>query len=142
MSLVTISELSFKIPLFSSAIQAGFPSPAYDYAADPIDLNRYIITNPTATFFAKVEGDSMKNAGIFHGSFVVVDKSLKANKNDIVVAVVDGDFTIKRLGFNEENVILIPENDSYPILEIREGREFRIWGVVTWVFSPSNVCHS
>ena len=122
-----------KFPLFFSSIKAGFPSPADDFIENRLDLNDYLIEHPEATFFVRVSGDSMINAGIHSGDLLIVDKSLKAESGDVVVAVVDGEFTVKRLKKVKNRIFLVPENPNYPIIEIKEGRDFMIWGVVKHV---------
>ncbi len=114
-------------------MQAGFPSPAEDYLDKTLDLNELLIAHPAATFFVRVSGDSMQNAGIFSGDILVVDRSLEAADNKIVIAIVSGEFTVKRLKIREGRISLVPENPSYPILEMKEGSDFQVWGVVTYV---------
>ncbi len=124
-----------KLPLFASRLRAGFPSPADDYLEDKIDLNRYLAEHPAATFLVRVDGDSMIGAGIFPGDIAIVDRSLvtpdlKAMHNKIVLAVLDGEFTIKRLCVKGKSVTLVPENDRYEPIPVSEGSDFTIWGVV------------
>lgn len=121
------------LPLYSSNVQAGFPSPAEDYLDKTLDLNELLITHPSATFFVRVAGDSMRGAGIFPGDILIVDRSLEATHNRIVVAIVEGEFTVKRLLLEDGYVSLAPENPAYAPLQIREGSDFQIWGVVTHV---------
>jgi len=121
------------LPLYSSQIQAGFPSPADNYLDKTLDLNELLITHPAATFFVRVTGDSMRGAGIFSGDVLVVDRSLEAVDNKIVVAIVEGEFTVKRLKLREGQVSLVPENPAYPTLHIKRGSDFQVWGVVTYV---------
>ena len=121
------------IPLFMSRVQAGFPSPADDYIEQGLDLNDYLIKRPTATFFMKVAGDSMKDAGINNDDILIVDRSLAATHNSIVVAVVNSEYTVKRLQKIKEKIFLMPENKKYPVIEIKDGMDFEIWGVVTYV---------
>ncbi len=118
------------LPLYGSRIAAGFPSPADDHQEDSLDLNEYLVKHPAATFFVRVEGDSMTGAGIHHGDLLVVDRAIEPKAGHIVVAVVDGELTVKRLEAREGRLWLMPENPAYPPLEIREGMEFLIWGVV------------
>jgi DNA polymerase V len=124
---------SLPLPLFVANVQAGFPSPAEDYLDKTLDLNELLISHPAATFFVRVTGDSMKNAGIFSGDILVVDRSLEAADNKIIVAIVNGEFTVKRLRMQEGRIALVPENPAYPILEMKEGTDFQVWGVVTYV---------
>ena len=121
------------IPLFTSKVQAGFPSPADDYIEQGLDLNDFLIKRPTATFFMKVAGDSMKDAGINNDDILIVDRSLSAIHNSIVVAVVNSEYTVKRLQKIKDKIYLMPENKKYPVIEIKEGMDFEIWGVVTYV---------
>lgn len=123
----------FELKLLSHRISAGFPSPAADYAEEGLDLNRYLIQNKPATFMFTVKGDSMLGAGICDGDKVVVDKALKPKNKDIVVAVVDGEYTIKRLYQLHGQVELQPENPNYPPITFHEGSELQIWGVVVGV---------
>ena len=121
------------IPAFMSPVQAGFPSPADDYEENKLDLNALVIKHPTATFFVRVEGESMADADIHSGDILVVDRSLEASNGKIVIAVVNGEFTVKRFVTNSSGTFLVPENPNYPTLKIEEGSEFQIWGVVTFV---------
>ena len=125
------ASTNINIPLYQSHISAGFPSPADDHIEKRLDLNKYMVQNSEATFFVTVDGDSMKDVGIFHGDLLVVDRSLKATNNKIVVAVVDGELTVKRLLIDKKKFYLAPENADYPIMEIKEYTDFSIWGVVT-----------
>lgn len=129
------TETELAIPLAQSSVKAGFPSPAQDYMSEEIDLNRLLIPHPEATFFVRISGDSMMDAGILDGDLAVVDKSLDASDGDFVIAFVDGDFTIKqfRLDTSGNSGWLVPWNKRYPRIEVKSGEDFRIWGVVTYV---------
>ena len=129
------SEL--QIPFYDSLLSAGFPSPADDFMENKIDLNDKLISHPNATFLVRVEGKSMINAGINSGDVVVVDKSLEAKSGQIVVAVLDGDFTLKRLYINAGEMSLRPENPDFPEIKIGEDTSFEIWGVVTWIIKKT-----
>ena len=123
-------------PVFISKIAAGFPSPADDYVGRRLDLNQHCIHHPEATFFLRVSGHSMTGAGIHDNDILVVDRSLKPVHGKIVVAILDGEFTVKRLsraGYAGGHLALLPENDDYPRIEVQEGQELEIWGVVTFV---------
>lgn len=122
-----------ELKLLSHRISAGFPSPAADYAEEGLDLNRYLVQNKPATFMFTVKGDSMMGAGICDGDKVVVDKALKAKHKDIVVAVVDSEYTIKRLYQMRGRIELQPENPQYEPITFNEGSELQIWGVVVGV---------
>jgi len=122
-----------ELPLYVSQIKAGFPSPADDYVDKSLDLNSYLIANPISTFFVRVEGDSMINAGILSGDILIVDKSIDNPMNKIVVALLNGEFTVKRLTKRDGSVFILPENPKYPNIEITEFVDFQVWGVVTGV---------
>ncbi|NEX23757.1 translesion error-prone DNA polymerase V autoproteolytic subunit [Thiorhodococcus mannitoliphagus] len=126
----TASPTSLRLPLYGSRIAAGFPSPADDDIEATIDLNEQLVHHPAATFFVRVQGDSMIGAGIHNGDLLVVDRALEPRSGSIVVAVVDGELTVKRLKTEGEQVWLMPENPDYPPLEIRDEMALHIWGVV------------
>lgn len=115
------------------ALSAGFPSPADDHASRRIDLNKVLIQHPQATFLMRVRGASMREAGIDEGDTLIVDRALKAAHGRVVVAVVDGDFTVKRLWKRGDNVKLQAANPAYPDIVPREGQTVEVWGVVTHV---------
>ena len=121
------------IPLVAATVEAGFPSPADDYLERAIDLNEELVRNPAATFFVRVKGESMRNAGIHAGDILVVDRSLTPSDRQIVIAMIDGEFTVKRLRRRVGGVFLEPENPDYPSIEVGENQELTIWGAVTFV---------
>lgn len=121
------------LPLFASPVRAGFPSPADDYVCRTLDLNDYLIPHKEATFFARIRGNSMIGAGIFDGDLAVVNRSLNATHRSIVLAVVDGEFTCKRLDRRGGHVRLLAEHPDFPPIDFRDGQELQIWGVVTSV---------
>ncbi|KAF3361930.1 Protein UmuD [Chlamydiales bacterium STE3] len=131
------SDTSYLLPEFVSAIQAGFPSPAEDYIERSLDLNELMVKHPAATFFVRVEGDSMKDAHIQSGDILVVDRALEPTNGKIVVAIVNGEFTVKRLKIAKDGVFLVPENNAYPALKIHSETDFQVWGVVTYVIHKS-----
>ena len=120
-------------PIFTSRVQAGFPSPADDYLEDQLDLNKHLIYHQEATFFVRAQGESMLNAGVHPGDILVVDKSLTAKSGKIVIAVVDGEFTVKRLYKYKGKITLKAENPDFDDIVINENNELIIWGVVTSV---------
>jgi DNA polymerase V len=122
-----------KIPFFAVPVQAGFPSPAEDYLEQNLDLNEHLIQHPAATFFVRVDGDSMKGAGIHRGDILIVDRALEPVNGRIVIAVVQGEFTVKRIRICAEKISLEPENPHYKSIEIDPNSDFRVWGVVTYV---------
>lgn len=116
-------------------IKAGFPSPADDYLRDSLDFNRDLIRNPEATFYGRVSGDSMVDAGIADGDIAVIDRSLQPLDGDIVVAFVNGEFTIKRLDMSHRDegyIELQPANDRFEPIRIGQECDFKVWGVVVW----------
>ena len=122
------------LPWDEVRISAGFPSPAADYEDNRLDINDYLVRNPVSTFFFSVEGDSMQGAEIFAGDILVVDKSIRPRHGQIVVAFIDGQRLVKRLHCRNGRVALLAENPLYPPLEIREGQELLVWGVVIGKF--------
>ena len=121
------------LPLFLCHVAAGFPSPADDYIEGPLDLNEHVIKHPSATYFVRASGDSMNGAGIFNGDLLIVDRSLEPIHGKVVIAEVDGHLTVKRLSKLKDHFSLQPENASYPSIELQEGNEVVVWGVVTHV---------
>lgn len=121
------------LPLFSEGVKAGFPSPADDYVEKLLDLNELMIAHPAATFFVRAEGDSMEGAGIFSGDILVVDRSLDAASGKIVIAVVNGEFTVKRFVIKKEALYLVAEHPRYAPIKITPEIDFLVWGVVTFV---------
>jgi len=121
-----------KRPLIGSEIPAGFPSPAQDYIEATLDLNEHLISHPSATFFVKVQGYSMINAGIFPDDMLIVDRALEAVSGKVIVAILEGDLTVKRLLIENEKWFIVPENEEYAPIEITEEMDFSVWGVVTY----------
>jgi DNA polymerase V len=119
--------------LFSDSVQAGFPSPAEDHMDMDLNLNDYLVHNPSATFCVKAIGESMKDAGIKSGDIMIVDKSLEPKNRSIVLAVIDGEFTVKRVNLNDNELYLIPENSNFSPIKITQEMDFQVWGVVTYV---------
>jgi DNA polymerase V len=117
--------------VFIISVPAGFPSPAEDYVEGPLDLNDYLIKHPAATFFVRVIGDSMVGAGIYPNDLLIVDRALNATNGSIIIAVVNGDLTIKRLHKSQGRVVLLSENPAYPPMEIDHSMTFEVWGVAT-----------
>lgn len=126
----------YKLPVFLGRLPAGFPSPADDYIEGKLDLNRHLIKHPAATFFVRVSGDSMIEAGIHTGDILVVDRSLEAVDGNVIVAALDGELTVKRLHKRGKIVSLLPANKNYQPIVIQAQQSFEIWGVVT------NVIHA
>lgn len=121
---------NYRLPLYGCKVPAGFPSPADDWLEDQIDLNRYLIKTPEATFLMRVSGESMTGAGIFHNDVLVVDRSVQARNGHIVVAILDGEMTVKRLSRKGGKIVLLAENPAYASITLGEEQELIIWGVV------------
>jgi len=121
------------LPLLATYVPAGFASPADDFMDRTLDLHEYIVKHPSSTFYAKVSGDSMINAGIYEGDILVVDRSLKPVHDKIVLAVINGEWTVKRLRYQNNQPYLFPENDKYKPTRITEEMGFMVWGVVIHV---------
>lgn len=128
-----IQNRFYRIPLYECTVAAGFPSPADDEMDRVLDLNELLIKHPTATFFVKVSGSSMINAGIHHNDILVVDRSLSPAHGKIVIAAVNGELTVKRLHHTGKKIQLVAENEAYAPIDITECTELHIWGVVTSV---------
>lgn len=124
---------SAEAPLAQSGVHAGFPSPADDFVERRLDLGRALVPHPEATFFARVEGDSMKDECIEDGDLLVVDKSVEAADGDLTVSYLDGEFTLKRIRLRDGKIRLVPANPRYEVIEITPENDFSVWGVVTFV---------
>lgn len=128
-----VETQGYKFPLYASVVPAGFPSPADDHMEGELDLNKHLVKHPTATFFVKASGDSMIKAGIHSGDILVVDRSLEPKHGKIVIAAVEGHLTVKRLYKRGTKIALLPENDEFDPIEIKNADDLVIWGVVTTV---------
>ncbi len=121
---------ALELPFVDVGISAGFPSPADDFIELTIDLNKHLVKHKDSTFFAKVKGHSMKNAGIFDGDLLVIDKSLAPQDGKIAICQIDGEFTVKRIKIEKDIVWLVAENDAYEPIKVTEENELMIWGIV------------
>jgi len=130
---IDTQEKTSGLKFFENRIQAGFPSPARGEYADTIDLNRELITNPAATFCARVIGDSMVDAGINEGDLLIIDRSLTPQDGNIAVCFIDGDFTVKRLSVRDDGIYLTPANSRFPELKVSEDSNFTVWGIVSHI---------
>ncbi|MCW2120991.1 LexA family protein [Flavobacterium sp. 7A] len=126
-------ESDLRIPFIPDGVSAGFPSPAADFIENNIDLNKELSENPLATFYIKVKGNSMIDAGIEDKDVLVVDRSLEPTNAKIAVCFVDGEFTVKRIQLEKDCLYLMPENKEYPPIKITDENELIIWGIVTYV---------
>ncbi len=135
LSMTYSSTRSNRAPLFEQQVTAGFPSPADDFlkAETQLDLNEHLVKHPAATFFVRVRGDSMTGCGIYPDDILIVDRSLEAAHRKVVIAVVNGELTVKRLHKSGGKVMLLPENDRYKPIVIEDEMQLEIWGVVTSV---------
>jgi len=124
---------SIQLPFVESGISAGFPSPADDFLDASIDLNREFVKNPSTTFYGRVKGDSMINAGLNDGDLLIIDKSLEPIDNKIAVCFIDGEFTVKRIKIEKDIIWLIAENEKYQPIKVTADNDFIIWGIVTTV---------
>lgn len=132
-----VANKGYRLPFYGSKVRAGFPSLADEHLNGELDLNDYLIKHPAATFFVRVAGYSMLNAGIHENDILIVDRSVKPELGKVVVAAVNGELTVKRLAKNKQGVLcLMPENPDFFPIEIKEAEEVTIWGVVT------NVIHA
>ena len=131
-----IQKKEYKLPLYQDSVSAGFPSPAEDAIQEKLDLNELLVKHPAATFFLKVSGVSMIQAGIHHNDILVVDRSIEPSHGKIIIASINGELTVKRLSIDGKCIQLIAENKAYSPIIITEDMDLHIWGVVT------NVIHS
>lgn len=121
------------IPLSEERVAAGFPSPAEDYAAQELDLNKEVIKNPASTFYARVSGLSMVDEGINDGDLLVIDKSVEPRNGSLAVCYIDGEFTLKRFHREGDKALLIPANKEFSPITVTADNDFLIWGVVTYI---------
>ncbi len=126
-------ESNQSIPYATGGVSAGFPSPAADFTESNIDLNKELAKNPLATFYVKVNGNSMIDAGINDKDILVVDRSIEPRDNKIAVCLVDGEFTVKRIKLEKDCLYLLPENKDYQPIKITEENQISIWGIVTYL---------
>lgn len=126
-------ESELRIPFIKEGVSAGFPSPAADFMESGIDLNKELSENPLATFYIKVSGNSMIDAGINDKDVLVVDRSLEPQNNKIAICCIDGEFTVKRIQVEKDCLYLMPENSNYSPIKVTEENQLIIWGMVTYV---------
>lgn len=125
--------------IMATPVRAGFPNPAEDARSEGLDLNELVVKHPISTYYLRVEGDSMQGAGINPGDIVVVDKSLDPKSGDIVIAAVDGEFTIKHLKREGQKAWLVAANSQYPPIALHEATDASLWGVVTYVVHKTRI---
>ncbi len=124
------------LPFADEGIKAGFPSPAQDFMDLFIDLNEELVKHPASTFYGRVKGDSMWDAGIGDGDILIIDKSLEPRDGDTAVCFIDGEFTIKQIRLGKGEIWLVPANEKYPAIKITAENDFLIWGIVTYSIKP------
>lgn len=127
------AKTELPLPVTEEGISAGFPSPALDFTDNSIDLNKSLIKHPSATFYGRVKGFSLKNAGIDDGDLLVIDRSIEPKNGKIAVCYIDGEFTAKRIQISRKEIWLFPENDDYQPIRVTKDNDFLIWGIVTHV---------
>ena len=128
-----LTDTALELPYVDDGISAGFPSPALDFVDLTIDLNRHLIKNPSSTFYGRVKGDSLINAGISNDDLLIIDRSLEPVNGKIAVCYIDGSFTAKRIKIAKKEIWLIPENENYQPIKVTDENELIIWGIVTYV---------
>ena len=134
LTIISVStETKLNRPFIDQGISAGFPSPAQDFIDLSIDLNKELIKHPSSTFFGRVKGSSMIDAGINNGDLLIVDKSLNPTDGKIAVCFIDGEFTVKRLKVEKDCCWLLPENESYDPIKVTAENDFIVWGIVVYV---------
>lgn len=116
-----------------SPVAAGFPSPAEDFHEEQLDIRKYLVPRPESTFFARVKGNSMKDAGISDGDLLIIDRSIRPSSGKIAVCFLNGDFTLKTLRMENGKCFLVPANPDFPVIEVRPEEPFMVWGIVTHV---------
>ncbi len=128
-----ISNNPSSLPFYEGGVAAGFPSPADDYLERGLDLHELLVDHPAATFFVRVQGESMSGAGLASGDILIVDRSLTPQSGKVVIALLNGEFTVKRLVRKDKQVSLVPDNPRYKTILVTPEDDFQIWGVVTYV---------
>ncbi len=130
-------DSAMQIPFIPDGVSAGFPSPAADFIENTIDLNKELCENPLATFYIRVKGNSMIDAGINNGDILVVDRSIEARDKKIAICLLDGEFTVKRIKLDKNCLYLLPENPLYQPIKVTENNQFTIWGIVTYIIKSA-----
>ena len=125
-------ETKLNLPLIEGGISAGFPSPAQDYIDLKIDLNKELVTNPLNTFYGRVSGTSMCDAGIKDGDILIIDKSIEPKDGDIVICFIDGEFLLKYIKIELNAIYLVPANKNFKPIKVTDENNFYIWGIVTY----------
>lgn len=128
-----LTDTELELPVVDAGISAGFPSPALDFVDISIDLNKHLIKHPSATFYGRVKGHSLKNAGIDDGDLLIIDRSLEPQNGKIAVCYIDGEFTAKRIKIKKNEIWLMPENENYSPIKVEKENDFLVWGIVTHV---------
>lgn len=127
------TENPLELPYIDSGIKAGFPSPAADFEGSTLSMDKMLVKNPLATFYAKADGNSMMGAGIDDGDIMVIDRSLEPRDGKIAVCFIDGEFTVKRIKIDKDGLYLMPENKAFQPIKVTEDNKVIVWGIVTYV---------
>lgn len=127
------AENALELPFVESGIKAGFPSPAIDFEDEKMSLDKFLVKNHEATFYARADGDSMTGAGIDNGDIMIIDRSLEPQENKIAVCCIDGEFTVKRIKTEKSSLYLMPENKDFEPIKITAENNLIIWGIVIYV---------
>ncbi|HOJ77080.1 MAG TPA: translesion error-prone DNA polymerase V autoproteolytic subunit [Bacillota bacterium] len=125
--------LKLELQYTGQQITAGFPSPAEDYLETKLDLNNYLVKNPSATFYGRVKGFSMKDAGVDDGDLLIIDKSLGYRNGALAVCFINGEFTLKKINTDHGRLLLMPANEAYQPIEVKAEDDFMVWGIVTHI---------
>ena len=128
-----LTETELELPIITEGINAGFPSPAMDFIDLTIDLNKHLIKHPSATFYGRVKGHSMKDEGINDGDLLIIDKSIEPTDGKVAICYIDGEFTVKKIKLEKDICWLIPANDNFQPIKVTPDNDFLIWGIVTHV---------
>lgn len=127
------NKTELKLPLYLAGVSAGFPSPADDYIDKTLDLNEFLIEHPSATFFVRAVGDSMLDAGIQSGDILIIDRALEPSTGDVIIAMLNGEFLVKRIRIENSKIFLEAGNPDFETIEVDEEMNFEVWGVVSHV---------
>jgi len=130
-------EKELSLPLAGNPVHAGFPSPAENYMENKLDLNRALVKNPSATFYARVSGESMVDDGIDNDDLLIIDRSVAPYDGCLAVCFLDGEFTLKRIKTDNAGILLVPANKKYKAIRVKDGNDFRIWGVVKYIIKKA-----
>jgi len=132
-----LTETELELPFVDAGISAGFPSPALDFVEMTIDMNKFLVKNPSATFYGRVKGISLSDIGIDDGDILVIDRSLEPGNGKLAVCCIDDEFTAKRIKVDKTGIWLLPENEHYKPIRVNPESNFIVWGIVTFVIKDA-----